>query len=399
MNILLLSIIPVLQLAFIYFLFLKPIQKYPFLFRKVFFVLLTINALNGYLYIFFKMTTAYFGLPKWMVLIVQDIFWAMAVLSILIGFRLLLNIVFKLLRRNFSFNLFKPESCVLGIFMTALSFYVSAVAVSNGFVPPVIRDYSFTVEKLSEENSGFKIVHLSDLHIDGIATKSEIRDIVDRVNEHKPDLILITGDFVDGKVASLKDVTDILFDLDSKYGVYAVPGNHEYYSGYKSWISYFEKGGIKFLENKGITIKDYAQKNILNLCGITDPTSEKYDMTEPNVKDALADIDNSVPTVFMSHRPKFGVQLQEFSDLTLSGHTHGGFMPGVDRLVGLLNGGMTSGRYKLGKENVIVSPGTRINTASAFRLFNKPAINVIVLDSPKAQRKLSSKNYSIYFES
>lgn len=399
MNILLLSIIPVLQFVFVYFLFLKPIQKYSFIFRKLFFVLLGISALNGYLYIFFKMTTAYFGIPKWLVMIVLNIFWAMAVLCILIGIRLVLNFLFKLLRRNFSVNLFKPESVILSLFMTALSFYISAVAVSNGFVPPVIRNYTFTVDKLSVENSGLKIVQLSDLHIDGIATKSEIRDIVDRVNEQKPDLVLITGDFVDGKVSDLKDVTDILFDLDSKYGVYAVPGNHEYYSDYRKWLEYFEKGGIKFLENNNISVKDYAKNNVLNLCGITDPTAEHYNMTEPSIKDALVGVDNSVPTIFMSHRPKFAVQLQEFSDLTLCGHTHGGFMPGIDILVGLLNEGMTHGLYKLGKEKVIVSSGTRINTASAFRIFNKPVINIIVLESPKAHRNLSSKNFSVYFES
>ena len=156
MNILLLSIIPILQFVFVYYLFLKPIQKYSFIFRKLFFVLLGISALNGYLYIFFKMTTAYFGIPKWMVMIVLNIFWAMAVLCILIGIRLVLNFVFKIFRRNLSFNLFKPESVILGLFMTALSFYISAVAVSNGFVPPVIKNYSFTVDKLSEEYSAFR---------------------------------------------------------------------------------------------------------------------------------------------------------------------------------------------------------------------------------------------------
>ena len=312
MNTLLLSIIPVLQFAFVYFFFLKPIQKYPFIFRKLFFVLLLISALDGYLYVFFKMTPAYFGLPKWLVLIVLNIFWAMALLCIFIGFRFVVNLLFKILRRNFSFNLLKPESSILGIFMTALSFYVSAVAVGNGFVPPVFRNYTFTVDKLSEDNSGFKIVQLSDLHIDGITTKSEIRDIVDRVNEHKPDLVVITGDFVDGKISDLKEVTDILFDLDSKYGIYAVPGNHEYYSGYKNWVAHFEKGGIKFLENKGISIKDYAQNNVLNLCGITDPTAENYKMTEPNIREAIDGIDESVPTVFLSHRPSLQFSFRMF---------------------------------------------------------------------------------------
>ena len=181
--------------------------------------------------------------------------------------------------------------------------------------------------------------------------------------------------------------------------MYAVPGNHEYYSDYRKWLEHFEKGGIKFLENNNISVKDYAQNNVLNLCGITDPTAEHYNMTEPSIKDALVGVDNSVPTIFMSHRPKFAVQLQEFSDLTLCGHTHGGFMPGIDILVGLLNEGMTHGLYKLGKEKVIVSSGTRINTASAFRIFNKPVINIIVLESPKAHRNLSSKNFSVYFES
>ena len=95
---------------------------------------------------------------------------------------------------------------------------------------------------------------------------------------------MITGNVIDGKLKKLKHITDLLFNLDARYGVYGVSGNHEMYHGYKEWLAYFKKGGIHFLENDSTIIKDYADKSILNLCGISDPLAKNYGVGEHEVE-------------------------------------------------------------------------------------------------------------------
>ncbi len=373
-------IVPVIQALFLYYFLLKPLNRLPGILKKLCVGLLGLNIINSYLYVFLKLTFAGLNFPKWAVMMLLTLQYTIFFVCVLVGVRMVINGVYKLIRGNFSVRIIPVHSLVFAMLLTFVTVCFCACGVGNAFMPPVDSYYSIHMDKLKPMDKGFKIVQLSDLHIDPITTKTEIRDIVQRVNEMYPDLIVITGDFADGSVEDLREISDILFELDAKYGVYAVSGNHEMYSGYKEWLSYLEKGGIRFLENTHEIIKNYADESVLNLCGIIDPKAERYHLETADIAKAIKGIDPSIPTVFLSHRPGFGVKLDKISDLTLSGHTHGGMMPYLDIIVGLTNEGMTRGLYKIGKEKVIVSAGTRINTAGAFRIMNDPQINIITLD-------------------
>ncbi|MGN0902673.1 MAG: metallophosphoesterase, partial [Succinivibrio sp.] len=220
-------------------------------------------------------------------------------------------------------------------------------------------------------------------HINATTPRNEVDEIVTRVNSLNPDLIAITGDFADGKVESIEPIVSALFSLKSKYGVYAVSGNHELYWGYHEWLSFLEKGGISFLENRSVIISNEKGDRLINLCGITDKKSEKYNIEPPDVEKALKDTDSSLPVIALSHRPKYGLEFKNHAAVTLSGHTHGGMMPGIDLIVAIFNGGMVHDIYEAGNSRVIVSRGTGINMAGPVRILNKPQIAVVRLSNPK----------------
>ena len=264
--------------------------------------------------------------------------------------------------------------------MMVISCFLGITGVINGFAPPEDITYNLKINNLPKEAQGFKLIHLADLHISAPTTESEIEDIVKRTNAEDPDLIVITGDFIDGDIAYLDHMTKILFKLKAKYGIYAVSGNHEFYSGYTEWLNYFSRGGIKFLENDGTVITDDNGAPLLNLCGLIDLSAPRYGFASPAIKKAIEDINSSVPTVFLIHQPKIALKLKEISALTLAGHTHGGLMPGLKQIVAAANGGLVSGYYRLDNEQVIVTNGTRIWAGVPLRLNTPSQLIKIVLN-------------------
>ena len=119
--------------------------------------------------------------------------------------------------------------------LLVLSAVLATVGVIDGTSVPGVRVETITVGHLPEEVDGMTIALLADLHVDGITRADRIRRIVQRTNSLNPDLVVIAGDFVDGTVPVHGEDLRPLADLKARYGVFGVPGNHEYYSGYEEW--------------------------------------------------------------------------------------------------------------------------------------------------------------------
>ena len=94
---------------------------------------------------------------------------------------------------------------------------------------------------LPKELAGFTIVQLSDIHVGPTIKREYVQAIVERVNQLDADLVVITGDVVDGSVEQLRAHTAPLGSLRSRHGSFFVTGNHEYYSGAAAWMREFEK--------------------------------------------------------------------------------------------------------------------------------------------------------------
>ena len=115
--------------------------------------------------------------------------------------------------------------------MLVLVAIASVYSLINVYIGPVIKEIHIKTGKLPAGTDRLVLVQLSDLHIDMLKSPKWLESIVSRTNSLEPDLILITGDLIDAPICKQPAYCKILQALKSRYGVYAVSGNHEYYTG------------------------------------------------------------------------------------------------------------------------------------------------------------------------
>lgn len=180
---------------------------------------------------------------------------------------------------------------------------------------PNVKEVEVTLNKLDPAFDGFKIVQLTDLHLGPILKGDWLEEVVARTNELDADLVVITGDLVDGRVQEMADDFLSLQDLKASYGVLAVTGNHEYYSGASSWIAYWETLGVRFLQNEHVDLKKDGA--VLTVGGINDRRGPGT-----SVEKAFEGASDNA-RVLLSHEPYDGVKDLR-ADFVLAGHTHGG---------------------------------------------------------------------------
>lgn len=178
--------------------------------------------------------------------------------------------------------------------------------------------------RLPAELEGLRIAQLSDVHIGPLLGGRFLTHVVEKTQSTKPDLIVITGDLVDGSVANLRSSIEPLFRLQARYGVYFVTGNHEYYSGAEDWVEYLRERGIVVLHNERVSIG--SGKKSFDLAGVPDHMARRFEAPHaPNIERALQGRDPERELVLLAHQP---IQIHHASGrgvgLQLSGHTHGG---------------------------------------------------------------------------
>ncbi|MGM0595904.1 MAG: metallophosphoesterase [Myxococcota bacterium] len=194
--------------------------------------------------------------------------------------------------------------------------------ISNAVAGPGHNNFEIKLAKLPQKMDGFSIAQISDLHIGRGVSKKYIHQVVAGINKQKPDLIVITGDLVDGTPKKLGYLVEELAALRSRHGIYFVPGNHDYYSGYNRWMTFLKKNGIEVLTNKHVYIKEGGEHFVL--AGVDDKVGKRTGFG-PDVSKALAGIAPEDEVVLLSHRPGviFAAARHKVG-LMLCGHTHGG---------------------------------------------------------------------------
>lgn len=185
------------------------------------------------------------------------------------------------------------------------------------------------IDGLPEALDGFTIAQISDIHVGPTIKRGYVEAIVDAVNALRPDLIAVTGDIVDGRVARLAPHTRPLGRLSAKYGTYLVTGNHEYYSGVDAWVDEFERLGLTVLMNRHVVIRHGGAP--LVVAGVTDYSAGHFDSShasDPHAALRGAPLDAPVK-LLLAHQPRTAPAAADAGyTLQLSGHTHGGqFFP------------------------------------------------------------------------
>ena len=194
----------------------------------------------------------------------------------------------------------------------AASIAVVVAGLANVARGPVVKRVRIPLERLRVPS--YTIVQLTDVHIGPVIGREFAERLVQRVNAVNPDLIVITGDLVDGRLSELREHFEPLRQLRARDGIYAVTGNHEYYWNPEAWLAHLRSLGIKILRNEHVTIA-----GAFELAGADDSSRNE------DVPRAVAGRDPSLPVVLLAHHPRTITRAVKAGvDLQLSGHTHGG---------------------------------------------------------------------------
>jgi len=250
---------------------------------------------------------------------------------------------------------------------------LSAVSVLNALRSPLIKELEIKSRKLPQELSGFTIVQLSDTHLYFVSSEKQFEKIVRQTNGINADIIVITGDLVDSDISRQVKLYALLKEFKSKYGVYAVTGNHENYSGIDKFIKLTNDSGITVLRNEHRVVADSIE-----LAGIDDTHDQRNFDVVDNIKSALKNCDFKKPVILLSHQPDvFDEAVKMGVDLQLSGHTHAGQIPPMD-IITMFYFKYPYGLYRKNSSYLYTTSGTGI-WGPPMRLFSRSEIVKITL--------------------
>jgi predicted MPP superfamily phosphohydrolase len=174
-------------------------------------------------------------------------------------------------------------------------------------------------EKIPKEAGVIRIVQISDVHIGGALRGSHLPTILRAVRDAFPDVLVSTGDIVDGQGTYVEQAALKFREIRPKWGKFAITGNHEFYLGLNKALKFMDDAGFVPLRNRAVAVA-----GVLDLVGVDDHGG----MTrgEPMISDReiLSREERSRFTVLLKHRPVVESAAIGLFDLQLSGHTHKG---------------------------------------------------------------------------
>jgi predicted MPP superfamily phosphohydrolase len=164
------------------------------------------------------------------------------------------------------------------------------------------------------------IVQVSDVHLGLIVRQSRLKRIIARISEASPDLVVSTGDLVDGQINRMTGLAELLQDIRPKFGKFAITGNHEIYAGLDQAIDFTERAGFRMLRNE-----ESPAGGLIHVVGVDDPAIEriKHPREVPE-KELLSQVPADRFTLLLKHRPTVDPESLGLFDLQLSGHVHKG---------------------------------------------------------------------------
>lgn len=285
-----------------------------------------------------------------------------------------LAVFFMLLKQKYFFS---PR---LGRSQVAL--VIGAVLVINGWAFYEARQISVTrieipLWGLPKELDGLKVVQISDGHFGMINGQKKLTEIVKMANDLFPDIVVITGDLVDESIAHMEEMAIPLAQLQARWGVFAVTGNHEFYAGVARAVAIMQKAQVNVLRNERRILPGGLQ-----ILGIDDPTGTKrLGNSVPEVTDLFATLAPDQPSIFLCHQPIYFEEAAAHGiGLQLSGHTHGGQLFPII-LISRLFYPLTPGLHHQGKSYLYVSRGVG-TWGPPLRLGSPPELVLVKLRSP-----------------
>ncbi|HWQ47475.1 MAG TPA: metallophosphoesterase [Methanosarcina sp.] len=261
----------------------------------------------------------------------------------------LINIIFP------TTQIIQYPSFYWGFLVLSFVFLLLIYGTWNANRPQVVH-YDITIKKRVQNLSEIHAVMVSDIHLGLVVDNDRLDAMVNRINELDPDIVLLVGDTIDEDVRLFANnkMPEILKKLRSKYGVYAVLGNHEYISGNSELaVEYLQQAGISVLVDECTKIN-----NQFYIIGRDDRMAGRmFGKSRLELSSLIEEIDNNLPIILLDHQP---INLEEGQrngiDLQLSGHTHNGqFFP--NNLIAKHIFENSWGYLRKGEYQIVVSSG------------------------------------------
>jgi len=321
-------------------------------------------------------------LPAWMGFVFEHMggYW-----MILFVYMIALALFGDILRiTNHFFNIF--PSSVTSNMQTARLFYFLGVLLVlvilsligfYRFSHPLVKELNISSSRISSQPVELNIVMASDLHLGNVIRKRRLVKWVNLINSQNPDIIILDGDIFDHSFKAVESQRmDVeLHRLKAKYGVFAAPGNHDYYTGIDKVITYLKNSGLVVLRDSCA-----VAGNKLLIIG-------RDDRTNPNRKSLdslLAGQDAVLPRLVLDHQPlSLDESVENQVDLHLSGHTHNGQIYPFNHFVSRIYD-LGYGYRKTGNTHAYVSSGIGL-WAAPIRLGTHSEIVRIYLRSESAK--------------
>ncbi len=220
------------------------------------------------------------------------------------------------------------------------------------------------------------VVQLSDMHAGLYMTREDLRRYVDLVDALRPDLLVLTGDFISNSMSYFAGCAEEMARIRTRYGTFATLGNHEHWYGNLPEIrTVLTQQRITLLNNAHRLLR--TDQGPFAVAGIDDSSGH------PDLARALYGLAPDVPTLLLSHRPEiFPRAAAHGIPLTLSGHWHGGQIKlsllGFDVSVAHVLSPYPEGLYRLAASHLYVNRGIG-TTGPPIRLNAAPEVTLIQL--------------------
>ena len=234
---------------------------------------------------------------------------------------------------------------------------------------------------IGTEFDGYKIAQISDFH--NVGYNGTYDDIVAKLKEEQPDMIALTGDFIDRRTTDYTLAFDFAKELVQIAPTYFVMGNHEGAAKELDTVlqQLFDVGVVLLQDNSVLIARG---EDHMVIAGISDPVCDKEITTDSRIQQALQYNVENYPTILLSHRPElFDVYYKYDITLVMSGHAHGGQfrLPTGDGLFAPSQGWFpkyTEGVHVMNDTHLVISRGLG-HSSFPFRINNAPELVFITL--------------------
>lgn len=202
--------------------------------------------------------------------------------------------------------------CVLALLITAYGWFEAQTVRTEHLVLPTA--------KLPGTAGRVRIALISDLHVGLIVRDDRVSRVLDAVRRAAPDMLVATGDIVDGHVSHFDGVSEMFRGLAPPQGMFAVYGNHEYYAGFGQATSFLHRSGFQLLRADRRDVGEF-----LSVVGVDDAAArQRGEFRADDEARLLAAVPQGRFVVLLKHRPEVAAASRGRFDLQLSGHVHKG---------------------------------------------------------------------------